>query len=67
MKSQFKSGATVSKSCPRCGGDMIFDVDRWNGHRWEEFTCIQCGHTMSPEDMISVVQRRQKGRLPVAR
>ncbi len=37
----------VFKACPRCRGDLSFNVDR-------ELTCLQCGRTL-PRDLTDQV------------
>ncbi len=34
------------KSCPRCGGDLFFDIDE---QAWLEH-CLQCGYTRQKSD-----------------
>lgn len=42
------------KSCPRCKGDVLVDLDH---HGWYE-ECLQCGYQRDLKDIIEVQQQR---------
>lgn len=45
----------VLKSCPRCRGDLNTGLDG-------EFTCIQCGYELKPQEHNLLVSRIQRAR-----
>ena len=38
------------KSCPRCKGDLVLDLDQWGLYE----QCIQCGYLRDLEDVVKV-------------
>ena len=40
------------KSCPRCKGDIVIELDQWG---WYE-ECIQCGYLHDLQDVVEVKQ-----------
>jgi hypothetical protein len=53
----------VFKSCPRCRGDLLLDME-------EEITCLQCGYELRPAEkepiLVQVRPARRRRREPVA-
>jgi hypothetical protein len=49
------------KSCPRCHGDVMVD-------RYDEATCLQCGHDLRPAEKAVLFERieARRRKLPVA-
>lgn len=48
----------VLKSCPRCRGDL-------NGGLDGEFSCIQCGYELRPDERVRLVARIRMVRRPL--
>jgi len=64
----FKPGLLLQRSCGRCRGDMVYDIEIWEGRRWGEFTCIQCGNAVSDERAREQInQQRGTGELRLLR
>ena len=49
----------VFKSCPRCRGDLDAGLDG-------EFTCIQCGYELKPEERRQLIARLRLAQRRVA-
>jgi uncharacterized Zn finger protein (UPF0148 family) len=45
------------KSCPRCRGDLIGGADG-------EFSCIQCGYELRPQERAGILSRLRAAPVP---
>ena len=51
------------KGCPRCKGDLIFELDQWGLYE----QCLQCGYLRDLQDVDAAKQQQvQQGKKEVA-